>query len=118
MIGNVVVWPGFTSTSRDRDYVLETFITDEDCVLFEIEVHPGDIAVNIQGQSRYEHEHEILIPASTAFKVLSVDDVDVSIPARGLDPPSVLGISVVRLSYFLHWCDFDLENCPTASNSD
>jgi hypothetical protein len=110
MIGAVVVWPGFTSTSRDRDYVIETFITNEDCVLFEIELHPGDIAVNIQRQSQYEHEHEILIPASTAFKVISVDDVDVLIPARGLDPPSVLRIPVVRLSYFLHWCDFDLDD--------
>jgi hypothetical protein len=111
MIGDVVVWPGFASTSRDRDYVLKTFITNEDCVLFEIDVHRGDIAVNIQRQSQYEHEHEILIPASTAFKVISADDVDVLIPARGLDPPSVLHISVVRLSYFLHWCDFDLDNC-------
>jgi hypothetical protein len=68
--------------------------------------------VNIQRQSQYEYEHEILIPASTAFKVISVDDVDVSIPARGLRESSVLGISVVRLSYFLNWCDFDLDNCP------
>jgi TPR repeat protein len=115
MIGDVVVWPGFTSTSRDRDYVLKTFITNEDCVLFEIEVHPGDIAVNIQGQSRYQHEDEILIPASTAFKVISADDVDVLIPARGRNPPSVLRISVVKLSYFLPWCDFDLDNCPAKS---
>jgi hypothetical protein len=112
MIGGVIVWPGFTSTSRDRDYVLKTFIMNEDSALFEIELHPGDIAVNIQRQSKYEHEREILIPASTAFEVISVDDMDVSIPARGRNPPSVLRIPVVKLSYALHWCDFDLDNCP------
>jgi hypothetical protein len=61
-IGEVIVWPGFTSTSRDRDYVLKTFITNEDSVLFEIEVHPGDSSARFERQSRYEHEREILIP--------------------------------------------------------
>jgi hypothetical protein len=80
--------------------------------MFEIEVHPGDIAVDIQREAEYDDEHEILIPASTGFKVISADDVDVTIPARGVMPPSVLRISVVKLSYFLHWCDFDLDHCP------
>jgi hypothetical protein len=50
-IGEVIVWAGFMSTSRDRDYVLKTFITNEDSVLFEIEVHLGDLSVNIERQS-------------------------------------------------------------------
>jgi hypothetical protein len=116
MIGDIIVWPGFTRTSRDRDYVLKAFIINEDCALFEIELHPGDIAVNIQSQSQYEHEREILIPASTAFKIISVNDVDVSIPGRGGNPPSLLRILIVKLSYFLHWRDFDLDNCPGASD--
>jgi hypothetical protein len=101
MIGGVVVWPGFTSTSRDRNYVLSTFATNDCCVLFEIELHPGDIAVEIQDVSEYQDEREILIPASTAFEVMSVDDADDSIPS-------------VRLRYFLDWCDFDLDDYPRA----
>jgi hypothetical protein len=101
MIGGVVVWPGFTSTSSDRNSALGSFATDDNCVLFEIELHRGDIAVEIQDVSEYQDEREILIPASTAFEVISVDDTDGSIPS-------------VRLSYFLDWCDFDLDDYPRA----
>jgi hypothetical protein len=116
MLGDVIVWPGFTITSRDRDYVLETFIINEDCALFEIELHPGDIAVDIQRESDFQHEREILIPASTAFEVISVDDVDVLIPACGVDSERTLRILVVRLSYSLHWFDFDLDKWRGAND--
>jgi hypothetical protein len=37
MIGDIVVWPGFTSTSADRDYLLRYFVTGEDCILAQKE---------------------------------------------------------------------------------
>jgi hypothetical protein len=48
IIGDVFVWPGFTSTSTGRDSVLNHFVTDENSVLFEIELHPGDVVVRIE----------------------------------------------------------------------
>jgi hypothetical protein len=84
--------------------------------LFEIELHPGDIAVDIQRESEYHHEREILVPTSTAFEVISVDDVDVSIPACGGNSPLMLRIPVVRLSYSLHWFDFDLDKWSGAND--
>jgi hypothetical protein len=111
MIEDVVVWPGFTSTSTDRNYVLDHFITDDHCMLFEIELHPGDIAVNVAKDSEHELEKEFLIAASTGFKVLSVDDTDISIQGEdgGL---SSFRFPIVRVSYFLHWHDFDLDQRP------
>jgi hypothetical protein len=111
MIGDVVVWCGFTSTSTDRDYVVNEFITDDDCVLFEIELHPDDVAVFIERDSEYEFEREVLIAASTGFQVLSVDYTDVSICGE-CDESVHVHLPIVKLSYFLHWYDFDLDQCP------
>jgi hypothetical protein len=111
LIGDVVVWPGFTSTSLDRDSGSSRFITGDDCVLFEIELHPGDVAVMLEKYSKHSSEREVLIPASTGFKVISIDSTDVLI--YGEDGGSTMfPIPVVRLSYFLHWYDFDLDRRP------
>jgi hypothetical protein len=109
----VVVWPGFTSTSTDRDCVLNRFITDDDCILFEIDLHRGDVAVKIENHSDHPYEQEILIAASTGFQVLSVDFIDVSIHGEDCGE-SLVHLPVVRLSYFLHWYDFDLDQRPPA----
>jgi hypothetical protein len=111
IVGNVVVWPGFTSTSTDRDYMLNHFITDENSVLFEIELHPGDVAVMIEEYSDFQLEREVLIAASTGFTVVSVTYADVSVQPYGGGQIS-LRSPVVRLSYFLHWYDFDLDQRP------
>jgi hypothetical protein len=34
--------------STDRDYALKHFIEDDDSILFEIELHAGDVAVLIE----------------------------------------------------------------------
>jgi hypothetical protein len=112
IVGDVVVWPGFTSTSTDRDSVLNRFITDENSILFEIALHPGDVAVRIDEYSDFRSEREVLIAASTGFKILSVTYADVSVQPDGGDPIS-LRIPLVRLSYFLHWYDFDLDQRPS-----
>jgi hypothetical protein len=61
MIGEVIVWPGLTSTSQHRDYVMSHFFPGQDSLLFEIKLHPGDIAVKIDKYSAFEEESEILI---------------------------------------------------------
>jgi hypothetical protein len=109
IIGDVVVWPGFTSTSTNRGYVLDHFITDDNSLLIEIELHPRDVAVMIKDYSEYELEGEVLIAASTGFKVVSVDYENVLI-STFCDTPTLLPI--VKLSYFLHWYDFDLDQRP------
>jgi hypothetical protein len=111
MIGNVVVWPGFTSTSIDCNSVLRSFIHNEDSVLFKIDLHPGDVAVRIEEYSEYGSEQEVLIAASTGFEVLSVDYADVSIPQEN-GGSHFFHLPIVRLSYFLHWYDFDLDQRP------
>jgi hypothetical protein len=110
-IGDVVVWPEFTSAFTDLDYVLNHFITDEDCVLFKIELHPGDVAVQIERYSADQAGDEVLIAASTGFRIDSVDDTDVSIPAED-GCLNLFHLPTIGLSYFLHWYDFDLDQRP------
>jgi hypothetical protein len=109
VIGNVIVWPSFTSTSTDRDRVIADFI-EEDGILFEINLHRGDVGVSIRDYSTFESENELLIPASTGFRVDSVDFIDVE--GRELNSSSIVPFPIVTLSYFLHWYDFDLEQRP------
>jgi hypothetical protein len=113
MIGDVVVWRGFTSTSTNRDYVVHNFITDDECLLFEIVLHPGDVAVMIQEHSDYQSESEVLIGAGTGFEVVSVDYTTIDKPEVACDRSTFLRIPIVRLNYFLHWSDFDLDQLPT-----
>jgi hypothetical protein len=47
----VIVWPSFTSASTDRDCVIDKFIKDENSILFENALHPGDVAVCIAEHS-------------------------------------------------------------------
>jgi TPR repeat protein len=110
-IDDVVVWSEFTIASTDRDSALNYCITHEECVLFEIELHPGDVAVVPEQHAEDQLGNQVLIAASTGFKVLSVDETDVSI--QGEDGClNLFHIPIVRLSYFLHWYDFDLDQHP------
>jgi hypothetical protein len=107
--GNVVFLPRLTSTSTDRNYILNHFITDENSVLFEIELHAGDMAVRIEEYFNFRLEREFLITALIGCKVLSVTYADVSVQLDSGGSIS-LRIPVVRLSSFLHWSDFDLDH--------
>jgi hypothetical protein len=113
MIGEVIVWRGFSSTSRDRDGVISTFVGSGAGVLFEISLPLGAVAVSIAEFSEFE-ESEILIAASTAFLVDSVDWIRVSFsPTSDSDSGSgEFEIPCVHLSYFAGWWDFDLDHCP------
>jgi hypothetical protein len=47
MIGEVIVWSSFTSTSMKQESVIENYIAVEDSILFEILLHRGDAAACI-----------------------------------------------------------------------
>jgi hypothetical protein len=111
MIDEVIVWSGFTSTSTDRDYVINHYITNEDSILFEIALHPGNVAISIQDYSDFPSESEILIAASTGFKVEGVEYIDVEI--RQSDSLKVMRIPLVKLNYWLSWSDFDINQYPS-----
>jgi hypothetical protein len=102
MIGEVVVWPGFTSTSSDRNFVISRFIQGADSLLFEIKLHPGDVAGEIYEYSAFQRESEILIAASSGFKIKSVDWTDIS----------GMKIVQIRLSYCMSWYDFNIDDPP------
>jgi hypothetical protein len=102
MIGEVIVWPGFTSTSLDQDIVTDAFIIGEDSLLFEILLHPGDVATRIADFSVLPNENEILIAASSGF---IVEDVTWKY-IKGLK------IGCVRLSYCSSWYDFNIDDPP------
>jgi hypothetical protein len=77
VIGEVIVWPSFTSASIDRNLVISRFIDGEDSLLFEILPHPGDVAVAIHDYSDHPEELEILIAASSGFMMDRVEWIDV-----------------------------------------
>jgi hypothetical protein len=105
MVGEVIVWRGFSSASLDRALVISSFVKSAAGVLFEIALPAGAVAVSIAEFSEYD-ESEVLIAASTGFLVDSVDLVTVSNADEEFDIPCV------RLSYFVSWRDFDLGHRP------
>jgi hypothetical protein len=106
MVGEVIVWPGFTSTSTNRDLVISRFLKDENSLLFEIALHTGAVAADIQDYSAYRSESEILIAASSGFMVDEVDWIDVQSRSR------TVKIAHVRLSYCMSWYDFNIDDLP------
>jgi hypothetical protein len=102
VVGDVIVWRGFSSTTTDKARVISEFVGSLTGVLFEILLPPGAVAVSIAEFSDHPCESEILIAASTGFLVESVNWI--TGPNFGeLEIPSV------RLSYFASWWDFDLD---------
>jgi hypothetical protein len=101
MIAEVIVFPGFTSTSTSREIVLNDSIIDEDSILLEIELHPDDVIECISGNSEYPTEQEILIGASSGFKVLSVSESEFVVHPKDCEL-KLVNIACVKLSHFLH----------------
>jgi hypothetical protein len=65
----------------------------------------------IEEDSEYRLEREILIAASTVFEIVSVDWIDIR-DCRSVCGSALLRVPIVRLRYFLHWYDFDLDRRP------
>jgi hypothetical protein len=101
---------GFTSTSTDCQYVLHRFVKKGDGILFEIIHHPGKVMADIPSCSDFAVESEILIAASSAFRVLEVTSIDVPITSSQDSPVRV--IPKVKLSYEMSWFEFDIDNPP------
>jgi hypothetical protein len=110
MIGEMIVWPGFTSTSLDRNLVISRFINDDDSLLFEISLHAGDSAVVMNDFSAYKDESEILIAASSSFIVEEVEFIDIH-RENAIDSCESK-ITQVRLNYMLSWYDFNIDDPP------
>jgi hypothetical protein len=83
---------------------------NEDSILFEITLHPGNVAVSISDYSVIPAESEILIAASTGFKIEGVEYVDLEL--SNSDCPGVVRIPVVKLSYVRSWFDFNINEYP------
>jgi TPR repeat protein len=103
MIGEVIIWRGFTSTSTNRDFVLSRFIEGEDSMLFEILLHPGDVATSICDYCEHEDESDILIAASSGFMVDEVEEISIDCQKK---------IPQVKLSYCMSWYDFNIDDPP------
>jgi hypothetical protein len=106
MVSELVVLPSFTSTSLSRRVAIEKFAKAYDGVLLEIDLHPGDIATHISDCSDYPYETEILIAASSVFRVIAVDTTERLSDSRGLVIPRV------RLSYEMSWFEIDIDKLP------
>jgi hypothetical protein len=76
--------------------VIEHFIAEDESILFEILLHPGDVAV--------------LVAASSGFIVESVELVNVKIETT--NGVKALKIPQVKLSYLISWSDFDIDERP------
>jgi hypothetical protein len=73
-------------------------------------LHTDDVGVSIRCYSTVESENEVLIAASSGFRVELVDFIDVE--GRERNSSSIAPFPIVTLNYFLHWYDFDLEQRP------
>jgi hypothetical protein len=105
MVGEVIVWGGFSSASADRSCVISRFVRSCSGVLFEISLPAGAVAASIAEFAEFD-ESEILIAASSAFFVESVDWIRVSTG----DPIVEFEIPCVHLRYWASWWDFDLDH--------
>jgi hypothetical protein len=73
------------------------------------EISPaGDVAASIGSCSHYESGPEVLIAASSGFLVDLMDETRATKHASN----ETFTVSQVNLTYFLSWCDFDLDRIP------
>jgi hypothetical protein len=105
MLDEVIVYPSFTSSTLNREYALTNFVGDNDGILFEIVLHPGTVAADIHELSAIPVEQEVLIAASTAFRIDRIEECH--IPRDGFDHELV--IPMVCLSSHSQWHEFDFE---------
>jgi hypothetical protein len=107
VVGEIVLWRSFTSTSRRIEIAVHSFAKNRTGILFEIALHPGCAAADISSFSDHA-ESEVLIAAYTAFHVDSVDEYH--IPSAVSESGEEEILPFVKLSFAFSWFDFDLES--------
>jgi hypothetical protein len=107
MVGEMFVWCGFTSTSRKRERVIRNFVRSEEGILFDIIVHPRDVVASIGCYSQFAYEAEVVIAASSIFRV-----VEVEINRKNSSLGKEFAVPMVTLSYCGSWFDFDIDEPP------
>jgi hypothetical protein len=91
LVGEIIIWRGFTTASKDRDFVMKEFACGRDGILFEIALGPNSIAADGEGD-------DVIIAAESGFKICDFDTES--------------GIPIVKLEWVSAWSDADLEFNP------
>jgi hypothetical protein len=104
-VDEIVLWRGFTSTSRRIETAVRNFAKDRSGTLFEITLSSGCSAADISSFSAHR-ESEVLIAARPAFHVDSADEYRLSTAAAESEREAVLPF--VKLSFAFSWFDFEL----------
>jgi hypothetical protein len=90
--------------------VIDNFGAGDDAIVFAIRLHPGDVVADIRRYSVSPRESEMLIAASSAFRVLKVENIEV--PISNVPDSPVRVIPTVTLNYEMSWSEFDIDNPP------
>jgi hypothetical protein len=114
LIGQIIVWKGFTSTSSDITCVMDTFVGGSEGILFEITLCAGAVATALDRDSTNPTEYEVLIAAMSGFMVNSIDYIPAPQSRQGRARRDSVNsmIPKVTLCYWLSWFDFDTDNRP------
>jgi hypothetical protein len=114
LIGRIIVWKGFTSTSLDLESVMRQYVQSSEGILFEITLHPGAVAPDISRDSAIRSESEVLIAAMTGFFVESVDYLSYQQKDAADEHSTSIDLTIprVKLSYWWSWFDFDIDSPP------
>jgi hypothetical protein len=109
MVGEVIISPAFTSTSRDLRYTIQHFADSDDAVIFQFLLHGDAVAADIQHLSAFPAESEVLIAASSTFRVDGLSEMEV--------PPEwssgrVRVLPMISLSSYIPWYDLDIDREP------
>jgi hypothetical protein len=93
LIDKVIIWRGFSTASKDRDFIIQEFVRRRDGILFEIVLGRGAIAADGEG-------NEVIIAAESGFKINSVEI------------ETAHGIPIVSMEWVSAWSEADLEFDP------
>jgi hypothetical protein len=115
LIGQIVVWKDFTSTSSDIECAMRDFVQGSDGILFGITLRTGAVATAIRRYSAIPNQHEILIAAISGFIIDSVDYIRAPQLGQGGTTRCSADSTIpkVKLRYWLSWIDFDIDDRPT-----
>jgi hypothetical protein len=98
---------GTPDTSIYVKSVIRRFVKKGDGILFEILLHADAVAADIRPFSAYPNESEILIAASSTFRIEKVCEYQIPRELSGSDMNRA--IPKVYLSSYIAWHDLDFD---------